>query len=164
VVTVLTKNVEFLDISSLLGQGFFADKVVQILCKAGPITTKDESVLNRVKIFLKNVSEGQKEVRTERLSCESIETIDAYQRALFIFNQVLRNKSEEMTAERFHQLMENMSGEVEQVLKNRKVTSNERTTLEFFKLIQRQTIDETSESLGERAALKWPKPATFYSF
>lgn len=160
----MTRNVELLDASSIIGRGFFADKVVRILCKAGPITPNDESVLKRVKKFLKKVEKGQKEVRAERLSCDALETIDAYQRALFIFNQVLRGKSEEMTAAKFHQLITDMSNEVDQILSNKKVTSDERATLEFFKLIQRQTLDETSEYLNKRAAPRWPKLATFCRF
>ena len=161
---ILKKNMELLEVSNSLGQGFFADKVVQILGNRGAINESDKAVLKRVKKFLKKVLEGQKQVEAEKLSCNAIETIDAYQKTLMIFRQVLIRKEEKMTAELFQSLMTKMSDEVNQVLEKNEVTLNEKTTFEFFNIIQRQTIDETSEYLNERATHKWPQPATFYRF
>jgi hypothetical protein len=160
----LVRNMEFLDVSSLLGQGFFADRVVRILCKTGPINASEESALKRVRTFLDKILEGQKQVRAEKLSCNAVETIDAYQKALVIFSQAILQESEEMTAARFQEFMDRMSAEVEKILKNKRVTPEAKTTLEFFKYIQRQTVNETSEYMSKRAVLKWPTPATFYKF
>jgi hypothetical protein len=158
------KNMEFLDVSNLIGQGFFADKVVRILCKPGPITPNDENVLKRVEVFLNKIVDGQKQASSEKLSSTSVETIDAYQKALIIFSQALLQQSEKLTAPKFQELIDRMCAEVEEVLREKEVTPDVRTTLNFFKYLQRQTADETSDYISKRAVLKWPTPATFSRF
>lgn len=154
---------DFMGISSLLGQGFFADKVVDVLHKTGPISANDESVLRRVKSFLNTIAEGQKEATAERLSSSTLERIDAYQKALTIFSQAILHSSETMTAAKFQKLMDEMVSEVELIL-NKKEVTGANITLDFFKYVQKQTADETSEYITERAVLKWPIPATFCKF
>jgi len=160
----LLKDMEFLDVSNLLGQGFFADRVVRVLSKTGPIDSGDEAVLKRVKTFLKIILQGQEQVSAERLSHNALETIGAYQKALVIFNKVLLHESEEMTASRFKELMDKLGHEIGEIQESKSVLAEAKTAKEFFKYIQRQTVDETSEYLGRRAVLKWPKPTAFYRF
>jgi hypothetical protein len=160
----LLKNMEFLDVSNLLGQGFFADRVVRVLSKTGPINPNEEAVLERVKTFLLKILQGQEQVSAERLNHNTLETIDAYQKALLIFNKVLRQESEEMTAVRFKNLMDKMGEEIEEILETKVVCAEAKITIEFFKFVQRQTMDETTEYLSKRNPLKWPKPTAFYRF
>jgi hypothetical protein len=160
----LLKNMDFLDVSNLLGQGFFADRVVRVLSKTGPIDSNDETVFKRVRTFLTKILQGQEQVSAERLSHNTLETIDAYQKALVIFNKVLLPESEEMTASRFKELMGRMEHEIEEILERKSVLAEAKITLEFFKCVQRLTIDETSDYLSRRAVLKWPKPTAFYRF
>lgn len=155
---------EFLDVSNLLGQGFFADKVIRILTKNDQITTSEEDTLKRVKKFLGKIIEGQKEVKTEKLNHKSIENIDAYQKALDIFNRMLVQESKEMTAARFTDLMEKMSSELDLVLESKAVSEKSEVTLKFFKFIQVQTIHQTSDYLQKRAVMKWPKPTYSCNF
>lgn len=155
---------EFLDVSTLLGQGFFADRVVRVLSKTGSIDSSDEVVLKKVKIFLTKILQGQEQVSAERLSHNALETIDAYQKALVIFNQALLQESQEMTASTFKELMDKMGHEIEEILESKSVLAKAKTTMRFFKCIQKQTIDETSKYLSRRAVLKWPKPTAFYRF
>lgn len=155
---------EFLEVSNILGQGFFADRVVRVLSKTGAIDSSDETVLRRVKTFLRKILQGQEQVSAERLSHNTLETIDAYQKALLIFNKVLLQESEEMTASRFMDLMDKMGKEVEEILETKRVDTEAKITIEFFKFVQRQTIDETTEYLSRRNILKWLKPTAFYRF
>lgn len=152
---------EFMNDSYLLSQGFFADKVVGILRKTGPIDTNDETVLKRVKDFLNKILDGQKEGKTEKLSCTALETMDAYQKALNILSNALLHNSENLTSSKFKELMDQMSNEIEDVLQKKEVTT-ETTALDFFEYLQKQTADEASEYMSERAAQRWPFPATSF--
>ena len=153
---------EFMDDSDLLSQGFFADKVVDVLQKNGPIDTNDVKVLNRVRDFLNKILDGQKEGQTERLSCTALETMDAYEKAIDVLSIAILHNEEDMTSEKFRELMNKMTEEIESILQRREVTTEIKTTLNFFEYLQRQTADEASEYMIERATQRWPFPATSF--
>jgi hypothetical protein len=158
-------QMEFLEDSDLLAQGFFADRVVDVLQKAGPIDPSDETVLMKVKDFLNTIIEGQKEAKAERLSCTALETMDAYQKAVNVLSQAILKNSEQMTKERFQQLMKEMTSEIQQILDSKIIDSKQKTVaLDFFEFLQRQTADQASAYMKERSIQKWPFPATFFRF
>jgi hypothetical protein len=154
----LFKESEFTDITNLLGEGFFADKVVSILEKPGCINSSGKEVLGRVQSFLEKVLEGQEQVKSSSLSSSTIESIDAYQRAVLIFQQVLMKKSEDITRPKFKELIGKMNKEVSEAMKTECIApSDVNTTLNFFKYVRRATIVESSEYFSHRVALKWPQ-------
>lgn len=163
----MLRDLEFLDVSNLLGQGFFADRVVKTLSKEGPIDPSDEAVLKRVKEFIEKITQGQRQVSAERLSNTTLETLDAYQQALIVFSQALRSE-EPMTKisfeSKFDDLTKMMTKEVEQILETKFVKLEAKTTLLFFKVVQQSTMDDTSEYISRRTVLRWPKPTPFYRF
>jgi hypothetical protein len=156
---------EFLDDSDLLAQGFFADKVVDVLQKTGPIDSTDEAVLTKVKDFLNTILEGQKEAKADRLSCNSLVTMDAYQKAVHVLSQAILKNSEKMTKQKFQQLMKEMAEEIENILAKKAVATEQKTvTLDFFEFLQRETADEASAYMNERAIQKWPFQASLFKF
>lgn len=164
---ILLRDLEFLDVSNLLGQGFFADRVVGTLSKEGPIDPSDEAVLKRVKEFIEKITQGQRQVSAERLSNTTLETLDAYQQALIVFSQTLRSE-EPMTKNsfesKFDELTNRMTEEVERILERKFVKSEAKTTLLFFKVVQQSTMNDTSEYISRRTVLRWPKPTPFCRF
>lgn len=154
----MLRETEFVDISNLLGEGFFADRVVSLLQKPSILDSASEEVLTRVQCFLRKVLEGQEQVGSAHLSSNTIESIDAYQRAIIAFQQALTQKSEDITKAKFKDLINKMNNEVSHALENKRVMPEKvETTLNFFKYVRRETLVESSEYFSQRVVLKWPK-------
>jgi len=161
----LFKETEFNEISNLLGEGFFADRVVSILQKPGIIDSTSNEVLSRVKYFLKKVLEGQEQVKSSSLSSDTVESIDAYQRAMIAFRTVLTKKSEDVTKAKFKELINQMDDEVNSAIENKCIAPDKvETTLDFFKFVSRETLVESSEFFTHRVVLKWPQRMLFHRF
>ena len=159
----LFRNSEFMDLSNILSEGFFADRVVSILRKQGALDSAGEEVLVRVQSFLERIHKGQEEVGSERLSSDAIGSIDAYQRAIVVLHQALAKKSEEITKDKFTVLIAKMTDEITNTLENRCIIPEKvTTTLEFFRFVRRETLKEGSEFFSGRAVLTWPKRTYSY--
>jgi hypothetical protein len=159
----LLRETEFVDISNLLGEGFFADRVVSLLQKSGPFDAASEEVLTRVQCFLGRVLEGQEQIRSARLSSNTIESIDAYQRAIIAFQHALTQKTEDTAKAKFKELINEMNREVSHVLENKCVVPEKvKITLDFFKFVRHETLIESSEYFSHRVVLKWPKRVLFH--
>jgi len=158
----LFRETEFVDISNLLGEGFFADRVVSLLQRSGSLDSIDKQVLIRVKSFFQKILDGQEQVRSARLSSDTIESIDAYQRAIIAFNKALKQKSEDTMKAKFKDLITAMTSEVDSTLENQRVIPEKvKTTLEFFRYIRLETLKESNEYFSSRVVLKWPKRPVF---
>lgn len=159
----MLRETEFVELSNLLGEGFFADRVVSLLQKPSTLNSTNEEVLIRVQSFLEKVLEGQEQVGSSCLSGNAIESIDAYQRAIIVFQQALTQKSEAITIFKFKDLISKMKDEISRALEKKVVVPEEvKTTLDFFRYVRRETILESSEYFSQRVVLKWPKRLTFY--
>lgn len=158
----MLRESEFTTISNLLGEGFFADKVVDMLKKDKSVNHGDEQTLVRIQGFLEKVLTGQEQVSSARLSSTTIESIDAYHRAINAFQKALTKKTEEVSKRKFQELIESMKTEISQILDTKQVrTERAKITLNFFKHIRQVTIMESSEYFSNRVVLQWPKRPIF---
>lgn len=147
-------------LSDVLGEGFFADRVVRILAQRKPADAADKEVLERILGFMKKIRKGQDQVNTGRLSSDAIESISAYHRAITTLQAITRG-TEEVTEKKLDKLMEKMRKEVKNVL-NRGIIdpSKVKNTRSFFEYIQRGTLSEVGKYYGSRIeVLAWPKKA-----
>jgi len=158
----LLRESEFASISNLLGEGFFADRVVGLLQKDGQISADDEQVLIRVQGFLEKILVGQEQVTSARLKSIAIESIDAYHRAIVVFQKALTQNTEEATKFKFKELISSMTDEITKTLESKQVRKeNVKTTLRFFSYIRYATIKESSEYFRNRVVLQWPTRPIF---
>ena len=159
---LLLRESEFTNVSNILGEGFFADRVVGLLQRDHNIGPDDIRILIRVQGFLEKILAGQEQVRSAHLSSSTIESIDAYQRAIIAFRKALIQKNEEATRSKFKELIDSMTSEITQVLETKQVQKDKvETTLDFFKYIRHATLIESSEYFRNRVVLQWPTRPIF---
>jgi len=154
----MIKYDEVTDLSGILAEGFFADKVVNILAQRKHADPSDTEVLERILSFTEKVEEGQRQVDTGRLSGDAVESIGAYYRAIITL-QALMRKTEEVTEEKLDKLIEKMRKEVKNTLRTKEIDpAKVESTRVFFSLIQRGTLKEVGKHYGSRIeVLTWPK-------
>jgi hypothetical protein len=158
----LLRESEFTNVSNILGEGFFADRVVGLLQKDRNIESGDIGILIRVQGFLEKILAGQEQVRSAHLSSNTIESIDAYQRAIIAFRNALTQKNEEASRSKFKELIDSMNNEITRVLETKQVEKDKvKITLDFFKYIRHATLIESSEYFRNRVALQWPTRPIF---
>jgi hypothetical protein len=159
---VLLRETEFTDVSGLLQEGFFADRIVERLQKPGSVNHDDKKLLVRVQTFLDKILDGEEQVGSAKLSSASLESVDAYHRAIVVFQQALTEKSEDITKPNFKKLIKTMTDEVSHALEHGQIEPTAvNTTLAFFKHVRYATLRESSEYFSRRDALKWPTRPTY---
>ena len=158
----MLRESEFTNVSNILGEGFFADRVVGLLQRDRNIGPDDIKILIRVQGFLEKILAGQEQVRSAHLSSSTIESIDAYQRAIIAFREALTQNNEEAIRSKFKELIDSMTSEITQVLETKQVQKDKvKTTLDFFKYIRHATLIESSAYFRNRVVLQWPTRPIF---
>jgi len=149
---------DFSELVNILSEGFFADKVVDVLSKRKPLNETDQEVLKRILSFVDSIHAGKKQVTTGKLDGKAVKSIEAYYRAMVV-TEALYEKSKEDVKEFFDKIIEQIKKETLTALEKREINPiNVKTTREFFKLIQRETLKESSRFLeSEIEGIEWPK-------
>ena len=156
----MVKYHEISTLSDVLGEGFFADRVVRTLAQHKRITVSDREVLGRILRFTEKIERGQHQVNTGKLSSDAVESIGAYYRAIVTL-QALTTRTEEITEGMLDELIKKMKKEVENALQRREIDPAEvKSTRTFFEFIQRGTLSEVGKYYGSRIeVLTWRKRA-----
>lgn len=154
----MAKYNEISDLSEVLGEGFFADRVVRTLAKSKHVGTPEREVLERVLNFTEKIQRGKRQVNTGRLSSDAVESIGAYYRAIVTL-QALTRRTEEVTEKKIDELINRMREEVEDTLQRKVIDpSKVKDTCAFFESIQRGTLKEVGEYYRSRIeVLTWSK-------
>jgi len=144
-------------LGSLLGEGFFADRVVVTLSSEKAIGSSEREMLNRIVSFMGKIERGKEHVDTGRLSSEAVESIGAYYKAMINFQALLKGMGM-MDEKKFQHLLKQIYDEVGNSLENNRIEpARLKTTIDFFKAVQRGTLSETSRHWAkEFEVLRWP--------
>ena len=145
-------------LGSLLGEGFFADKVVATLTKEKEVMGPQErTILGRIVSSMKRIERGKEHVDTGRLDSEAVESIGAYYKAMISF-QVLLKGIGVVDEQKFRTLLDQINKEIQNSLENNRIDPRRlATTIDFFKAVQRGTLSEASRHWArEVEVLQWP--------
>jgi len=149
---------DFSELVDVLSEGFFADKVVSVLSKKKQLDETDQEVLKRILSFIDSIYAGKKQVTTGKLDGKAVKSIEAYYRAMVV-TEALYEKSKEDIKESFDKIIGQIKKETLAALKKGEINPVDvKTTREFFKLIQRETLKESSRFIEiEFGGIRWLK-------
>lgn len=156
--SVMVKYYEISDLSSVLGEGFFADKAVRTLAQQKRITESDGEILERILRFTEKIQKGKDQVNTGRLSNDAVESIGAYYRAIVTL-QALIKRTEEVKEKKLDELINKIREEVKSAMQRKEIDPSEvKNTRTFFEFIRRSTLSESGKYYGSRVEiLTWQK-------
>lgn len=144
-------------LGSLLGEGFFADKVVATLTKEKEVMGPQErTIFGRIVSFMKRIEHGKEHVDTGRLDSEAVESIGAYYKAMISFQVLLKGIG--VDEQKFRTLLDQINEEIQNSLENNRIDPRRlATVIDFFKAVQRETLSEASRHWArEVEVLRWP--------
>lgn len=128
----MVRYTQISDLSEILAEGFFADKVVDALTQHKKMSEYEKEIFERVLKFIEKVEKGQQQVTTGRLSSDAVESIGAYYRAIVTL-QAISKKTEEMTEAKLDELISEIKKEVESALRKKEIVPSElKNTYAFF--------------------------------
>ena len=150
---------EILNLSDVVGEGFFADRVVELLKERKPLRQKDEKVLKGVLDFVKKARKGKRQVSSGRLSSDALDSIGAYNRAVNIIafqaiGEGIRKKEKKI----FNEMLRTIESEVKEAIKRKSVNPQDlKETLNFFGSVRHQTLSEASKYYSKKVeVVSWP--------
>jgi len=147
---------EVSNLSDILEEGFFSDRVVDLLKEKRPVDTNSEKTLCEILSFVEKARRGEKQVSTGKLGSDAIDSIGAYSRAInMIAYQPTAEKKEKKALE---ELLASIDREVKTSIEKRTIEpSNLKTTLGFFKFVKTQTLREASSYYSRKVeVVQWP--------
>lgn len=150
---------EILNLSEVVGEGFFADRVVDLLEKRQTLASDDEKILREVLDFIEKAKKGKRQVESGRLGSDALDTIGAYHRAMRIIT--IHSIEEGLTSpirKAFQEMLSQIKSEVQLTIRDKTVTPDSlKTTINFFRLIRQQTSSEASRYYSKKVEMfSWP--------
>lgn len=150
---------EILNLSEVLGEGFFADKVVDLIKERKTIRPNDEKLLRGILNFVRKAKKGERQVESGRLSTDALDSIGAYHRAISIIAfQSLSEGSKKAEKKVFGEILEAIESEVKEAIKRQIVDPHDlKQTLTFFAFVRSQTLSEASTYYSKKVeVVSWP--------
>jgi hypothetical protein len=153
----MVRYTEISDLSEILGEGFFADRVISTLDQHKQMSESDREILERILKFIEKIEKGQRQVNTGRLSSDAMESITAYYRAIVALHAITGGTKEA----KLDELISKIKEEVEDTLRKKEIIPSKlRTTHTFFEFIQDATLHEAGNYYGSRVEVfNWRKKA-----
>ena len=150
---------EILSLSEVVGEGFFADKVVNLLDKRKAINKNDEILLGEVLNFVEKAKKGRRQVESGRLGSDALDSIGAYRRAIrIIATQSFSEGLQRPAKQAFREMLDGIKLEVQAAIKDKRIdpVSLEKTR-DFFEQIRLQTLSEASRYYSKKVeVVSWP--------
>jgi hypothetical protein len=150
---------EILDLSEVLGEGFFADRVVELLKARKKLNDKDKKLLSRILVFVEKARKGERQVKSGKLSSDAVDSIGAYQRVInSVTCQSIEKGSKKAAQKAFNTMLKNMELEVAEGMGKQTIEPKEfENTVKFFEFVRNQTLSEASKQyLTKVEVAKWP--------
>ena len=150
---------EILNLSEVLGEGFFADKVVALLKERKSLGPNDQNLLRGILNFVKKAKQGERQVKSGRLSSDALDSIGAYHRAISIIAfQSIAEVSKKGEKKVLNEILEAIESEVKGAISRRIVDPHDfRQTLTFFEFVRNQTLSEASTYYARKVeVVTWP--------
>jgi len=148
-----------LDLSEVVGEGFFADKVVGLLEKRTSLTDYDQKLLKDILNFVEKAEKGERQVESGRLGSDALDSIGAYSRAVrIIAMQSIEGGLTAPMVQAFREMLAGIKAEVGEAIKSKTTDPNSmKKTHDFFKMIRKQTLSEASKYYSRKVeVLSWP--------
>src|SRR3989304_10545945 len=73
---------EISNLSDILEEGFFSDKVVDLIKEKRTVDSSIEKTLVEIRHFVEKARSGEKQVTSGKLSSDAVDSISAYSRAI----------------------------------------------------------------------------------
>jgi len=153
------KYSEILNLSEVLGEGFFADKIVDLLKERKSLRPNDEKLLREILNFIKKAKKGVRQVKSGRLSSDALDSIGAYHRAVSIIAfQSLSEGPKKAEKKVFYEILETIESEVKEAIRRHMVDPHDlKQTLTFFTFVRSQTLSEASTYYSKKVEIvSWP--------
>ena len=150
---------EILSLSEVVGEGFFAGRVVDLLESRKTMSTNDKELLEEVLSFVEKAKKGKRQVESGRLGSDALDSIGAYRRAIRIIAiQSFREGLERSTKQAFQELLDGIKLEVQATIEDKRVDPDSlEKTRDFFKQIRLQTLNEASKYYSRKVeVISWP--------
>jgi hypothetical protein len=150
---------EVLDLSEVIGEGFFADKTVRLLEQTQPLDANSEKLLREVLHFIEKAKKGERQVESGKLAGDALDSIGIYSRAIRIIS--LQSIEEGLTLQirkAFRDMLNAIESEVRLTIRDREINpENLKKTRNFFNLVRRQTLNEASKYYSRKVeVVTWP--------
>ncbi len=153
------KYKEISNLSDILEEGFFSDKVVDLLKEKRALDSNSEKTFAEILRFVEKVRSGEKQVTSGKLSSDAVDSISAYSRAInmIAYQSIAQG---ERTAERkaLEDMLTSIYQEVKRALEKHIIDPNSLSvTLNFFKFVKDQTLHEASRYYSRKVeVVQWP--------
>ena len=147
---------EVSNLSDILEEGFFSDKVVDLLKEKNALDASSEKILNEILNFVEKARSGEKQVDSGKLGSDAIDSIGAYNRAINMIAYQSISKDKERKA--LEEMLNSIEREVKTAIEKRTIDpDNLKTTLAFFKFVKNQTLHEASSYYSRKVeVVQWP--------
>lgn len=146
-------------LSEVLEEGFFADKVVDLLKARKSIASNDQKTLQEILSFVKKARKGERQVVSGKLGSDALDSIGAYSRALsMIAFQSIAEGAMRADRKALEEMLKEIEGEVKNAVERKTVDPNcFRQTLDFFRFVRSQTLSEASKYYARKVeVVSWP--------
>ena len=150
---------EILNLSEVLEEGFFADKVVDLVKERKALGPNDEKILREVLDFVKKAKRGERQVSSGRLSTDALDSIGAYHRAMSIIaTRSISESSEKEEKKVFNEILKAIESEVKAAIERRIADPHDlKQTFTFFDSVRSQTLSEGSAYYSKKVeVVSWP--------
>ena len=150
---------EILNLSEVLGEGFFADKLLGLLKERKSLGPNDQKLLRGVLNFVKKARKGERQVKSGRLSSDALDSIGAYHRAISIIAfQSISEGSQRAEKKVFNEILNAIESEVKEAIERQRVDPHYlKQTLTFFEFVRSQTLSEASKYYSRKVeVVSWP--------
>jgi len=150
---------EILNLSEVLKEGFFADRVVRLLNERKLLGSSDEKLLKEILNLIKKARKGEHQVESGKLGSNALDSIGAYHRAISIIAlQSISEGSQKSNKKVFDEMLKTIESEVGRAIERKMVDPPSlKQTLTFFEFIKRQTLSEASRYYSRKVeVVSWP--------
>jgi hypothetical protein len=148
---------EITNLSDILEEGFFSDKVVELLKDRRQLDPDNEKTLSGILVFIEKARSGEKQVNSGKLSSDAIDSIGAYSRAvnMIAYQSIAEGNGEKKALEN---MLNSIDEEVRTTMKRHIIDPNNlKVTLRFFKFVKDQTLHEASKYYSRKVeVVQWP--------
>lgn len=148
---------EISNLSDILEEGFFSDKVVEMMKDRRQLDPENERILSGILAFVEKARSGEKQVNSGKLSSDAIDSISAYSRAInmIAYQSIAEGNSGKKALEN---MLNSIDEEVKTTMKKHVIDpSNLKVTLRFFKFVKDQTLHEASKYYSRKVeVVQWP--------
>lgn len=150
---------EISDLSDILEEGFFSDKVVDLVKEKRQWDSDSEKILVEILHFVEKARSGEKQVNSGKLSSDAIDSIGAYSRAInMIAYHSIAQKGRNEERKALEDMLNSIDKEVRRTLERHSIDPNcLKITLQFFEFVKDQTLHEASRYYSRKVeVIQWP--------